>query len=237
MPGTALEPLTPQESPGRSGVLDQLRNLLAEKYPTAAKQAGGILPTGLASIDAVEGGLRKAALTELSGSSGSGALFLHHLVREAYREKVLIGLVDAACSFDMEYGAAPMLRQLLTVFCANAAQAVKATDLLLRDGNLALVLLDLQCVPRKQLQRIPANHWHRLQRLVEQTTCAFVVLTPQPMVEGARVRITMENRWSLEVQRRRRTELTAQLPAHVFPRHRVGIQPAATERLDETLSA
>ena len=196
--------------------LAALRRLLAEKYPAAERRSGGILPTGLAPVDAVEGGLRRAALTELSGSSGAGALFLQAMLRAVNREKCLAALVDAARSFDPEGCAPSALTRLLLVLCADAAQAVKAADLLLRDGNLSLVLLDLQAAPRQQIRRIHASTWHRLQRLVEQTASA---LTPQPMVEGARVRIALHGSWTLAAQRRWRHELVSEMPARVYPRH------------------
>jgi len=43
---------------------------------------------------------------------------------------------------------------------------VKATDLLLHDGNLPLVLLDLQFLPSRALRKIPPSTWHRFGRLV-----------------------------------------------------------------------
>ena len=196
-----------------------LRRLLAEKYPAAERKPGGMFPTGLPTLDAVEGGLRRAALTEPSGSPGAGALFLQAMLRAVAREKCLAALVDAARTFEPEGCAPSALSRLLLVFGADAAQAVKATDLLLRDGNLSLVLLDLQAVPLQQMRRIHASAWHRLQRLVEQTSSALVVLTPQPMVEGARVRIAMNAGWTLAAQRRWRHELISEMTVRVFPRH------------------
>lgn len=102
--------------------------------------------------------------------------------------------------------------------CADAAQAVKATDLLLRDGNLAVVLLDFQASPAAELRRIPANTWHRFQRLTEESSMALVVLTRQPMVEAAQVRIASAGNWTLAAQRQARSELLAALPAQVFLR-------------------
>jgi hypothetical protein len=192
--------------------------LLAEKFPSARQRPGGVLPTGLAEVDAAEGGLRRAALTELSGSSGAGALFLHAMLRTMCRERCFGALVDAGRCFEPD-GASPSgLERLLVVFCANATQAVKAADLLLRDGNLSLVMLDLQRMPLRELQRIPANAWHRLQRLAEQTTAAVVALTPQPMVEAAHVRIATTANWRLGAQRRWRRELIDTAPWQVFPR-------------------
>lgn len=210
--------------------LSDLRRLLAEKYPAAEQKPGGILPTGLASLDAIEGGLRKAAVTELSGASGDGALFLHAMIRALFRESCFAALVDAGRSFEPEGSA---LARLLVVLCADAMQAIKATDLLLRDGNLSLVLLDFQAVPLAQLRRIPASTWHRFQRLAEQTSSALVVLTPQPMVESARVRIATHGRWTLAAQRRWRGELIAQMPVRVFPRQ----SPALFETVGESVPA
>ena len=174
--------------------------------------------TGLADLDAVEGGLRRAALTELSTASGAGALFIQGMIGTIGRERCFAALVDAARSFAPERGASSA--RLLVVFCAGVMQAVKATDLLLRDGNISLVMLDLQAVPSRELQRIPANTWHRLQRLAEQTTAAVVVLTPQPMVEAAQVRITAGENWTLAAQRRWQRDLIATARWRVFVRRR-----------------
>jgi hypothetical protein len=194
----------------------QLRCLLAEKFPAMPPRAGGILRTGLAGVDAAEGGLRCGALTELSAATGAGALFIHSMFRMVSQERCFAALVDAARSFEPDCPAA--LVRLLVVFCADAMQAVKATDLLLRDGNISLIMLDLQAVPLRQLQRIPANTWHRLQRLAEQTTAAVVVLTPQPMVEAAQVRITAGEGWTLAAQRRWQRDLIAAARWRVFVR-------------------
>lgn len=198
--------------------LAELRRRLAERYPTAEHKPGGILRTGLADVDAAEGGLRRAALTEFSGTSGAGALFLQGVLRAVCRERCFAALVDAGRTFEPDACPASTLARLLVVLCADATQAVKISDLLLRDGNLALVLLDLQAVPLAQLRRIPANTWHRFQRLAEQTTAAFVALTPEPMVEAAQVRIASANGWTLAAQRCWRHELIAGASWRVFPR-------------------
>jgi len=221
--GLELAPGLPEATRER---LSGLRRLLAEKYPAAERKPGGILPTGLAPVDAVEGGLRRAALTEISGGAGTGALFIHAMLRAVSREKCLAALVDAGRSFEPEGCAPSALTRLLVVFCEDPAQAVKAADLLLRDGNLSLVLLDLQAAPLREIQRIHASAWHRLQRLVEQTASALVALTPRPMVEGARVRIALHAQWTLAAQRRWRQDLTAEMSARVFPRHGAALSGA-----------
>jgi hypothetical protein len=196
--------------------LAALRQMLAEKFPTAEQKPGGMLRTAIASVDAVEGGLRRAALTEFSGPGG--ALFLHALLETLGRERCFGALVDAARTFEPGDAPSAALARLLVVFCADAMQSVKAADLLLRDGNLSLVVLDFQNVPPRQLQSIPANTWHRLQRLAEQSTAAVIILTPQPMVESAQVRIAGDSRWTLSAQRRWRHELLEATTWRVFPR-------------------
>ena len=211
------------------GRVADLRRMLAEKFPIVEHKPGGVLRTGLASLDAVEGGLRRAALTEFSGTSGAGALFLQAMLRAVCHERCFAALVDAARTFEPDAYPASTLARMLAVFCADAMQAVKAADLLLRDGNLALVMLDLQAAPPAQLRRIPANTWHRLQRLAEQTAAAVVVLTPQPMVEAAHVRITGTGEWTLTAQRRWRHELIASVAWRVFLRRTAHADPQAWE--------
>lgn len=198
--------------------ISELRRLMGEKFPSTELRPGGFLPTGLAPVDVVEGGLRRAAVTEFYGSTGSGTLFLETMLRMCVREKCFAALVDAGRSFEPAGNPSPVLKRLLVVFCEEALKAIKATDLLLRDGNLSLVILDLQMVAPVVLRKIQASTWHRFQRLLEQTTTALVILTPQPMVEGAHVRISADANWTLAAQRRWRSELIQEMPIRVFPR-------------------
>lgn len=209
----AADPLnsTPQR-------LAALRELLAQKFPVCDLKPAGVLPTGLEVFDQSEGGLRRGAVTELVGPTSAGPLFLEAVMRMLGREKMFAALIDAGSAFDPQGSESPALQRLLWVRCAEATEAVKAADLLLRDGNLPLVLLDLVPLPLREVGRIPASTWHRFQRLVEPSGTALVILTPRPLVEGARVRIAVRNRWTLAAMRRRRRELLGQLDAQVFSR-------------------
>lgn len=195
-----------------------LRQLLADKFPAGERKPGGLWPTGLASLDAVEGGLRRGALTELSSSPANGALFIAVMLRSVVREGAFAALVDAGGTFDPDSCDAATLARLLWVRCTEASAAMKATDLLLRDGNLPVVLLDLQRLTKIQLAKSPASTWHRFQRLAEQTSVACLILTRQPLVESAQVRIALHNHWTLAAQRKRRSELEAGLKVQVVPR-------------------
>ena len=53
-----------------------LRRMMAEKFPFLEAKAGGVFPTGLPGVDAAEGSLRRAAMTELTTSTGAGSFFI-----------------------------------------------------------------------------------------------------------------------------------------------------------------
>ena len=189
-----------------------LQSLLAEKFPAVAPKPGGIFPLKPGCE------LRRGVVTEFSSSTGHGALFLHVLLAAARETRTFAALIDAGRTFDPTSYAAAALARLLWVQCESAEQAVKAADLLLRDGNLPLLALDFQALPPRALQRIPASTWHRFHRLAEQSSAAFVILTAQPMIEGAKVRFAVRQRWSLRDLRQRRRALLARIDMQVFAR-------------------
>jgi hypothetical protein len=183
------------------GKIIDLRNLLAIRFPRAPMPVGTRLVTGLASFDqSISGGLPKGAITELispRGSAGSASL-VHAFIHGAYRDKYFIALIDGRDSFDPCALANSILRQLLWVRCTKAIEAVKAADLLLRDGNFPLVILDLILNSPEELRKIPQTTWYRLQRLVESVPTACLVLTRYEMVSSAQLKLILENCWNLE---------------------------------------
>src|SRR6266496_2361836 len=180
-----------------SGKIIDLRNLLAIRFPQAPMPLGTRLVTGLAFFDQpVGGGLPKGAITELIAprrSAGSASL-VHAFIRGAYCDKYFVALIDGRDSFDPCALANSILHQLLWVRCAKALEAVKAADLLLRDGNFPLVILDSS----EELRKIPQTTWYRLQRLVESVPTACLVLTRYEMVSSAQLKLVLENSWNLE---------------------------------------
>lgn len=224
-----LRPL-PAPAEGTSAErLQALRVLLAEKYPEADTRPAGVFPTGVRGIDETEGGLRRGSVTELAGPVSSGSLVIAALLL-ALREQATFGaLIDAGSTFDPQGAEPSALPRLLWVRCVDAMQAVKATDLLLRDGNLPLIVLDLQNLPLREARRIPMSTWHRFQRLAEPGGTAILILSSQPLVEGASVRIAMRQRWALRDMRVRRGQLLKRLEAQVFTR-REFVQTPSEER-------
>jgi hypothetical protein len=59
-------------------------------------------------------------------------------------------------------------------------QAIKALTLVLQAGNFGLVVLDMAEAPSEALRRLPFTTWLRLQRLIEgsQTACVLIGLEP-----------------------------------------------------------
>ena len=184
-----------------SGKIIDLRNLLAIRFPQAPMPLGTCLVTGLACFDqAVGGGLPKAAITELispRGSAGSASL-VHAFIHGAYQDQYFVALIDGRDSFDPCALGNSILRQLLWVRCAKALEAIKAADLLLRDGNFPLVIVDLILNSQEELRKIPQTTWYRLQRLVESVPTACLVLTRYEMVSSAQLKLVLENSWHLE---------------------------------------
>jgi hypothetical protein len=182
-----------------SKVLD-LRQLLTERFPQTFAPVADRLATGLRVIDqAIGGGLPKNAITELSSSnlSAGSALLIHALLQSAHRKGFFVALVDGRDSFDPQPMGNKSLRNLLWIRCTQTFQAVQAADLLLRDGNFPLVVLDLVLNASEELRKIPQTNWYRLQRLVEAAPTAFLVLTRHSFISSAQLKLSLDNGWRL----------------------------------------
>jgi hypothetical protein len=184
-----------------SAEIIDLRKLLAERFPHPAFPRATRLFTGLPFVDQpAGGGLPRSAITELISpriSAGSASL-IQALIRGAYRDNYFLALIDGRDSFDPCGLENISLRYLLWVRCSKAFEAVKAADLLLRDGNFPLVIVDLVLNSPEELRKIPQTNWYRLQRLVELIPTACLVLTRYEMVGSAQLKLVLENSWNLE---------------------------------------
>ena len=179
-----------------SGKIVDLRNLLAERFPHTPRAAAARLATGLTALDSmIGGGLPKGAITELISpqlSTGSASL-IAALLQAAQRDRYFLALIDGRDSFDPQPLGNACLRHLLWARCGQALEAVKAADLLLRDGNFPLLILDVALNSPNELRKIPQTSWYRLQRLVENTSSAFLVVSRRSMVSSAKLKVVLEN--------------------------------------------
>src|SRR6266436_267581 len=187
-----------------SAKIIDLRKLLTERFPHVAVTTPTRLFTSLSFLDEqISGGLPKRAITELISpqiSAGSASL-IHALLQAAHRNRYFLALIDGRDSFDPSASGGlgnACLGYLLWVRCTKALEAIKAADLLLRDGNFPLVIVDLVLNPREELRKIPQTNWYRLQRLVESAPTACLVLTRYEMVGSAKLKLVLESSWNLE---------------------------------------
>ena len=175
-----------------------------QRFPRTELPSTTYLVTGLSFLDqAIGGGLPKGAITELISpqvSAGSASL-IHTLLHTAHRDRYFLALIDGRDSFDPSGWSgldnAP-LQNLLWVRCRKASEAIKAADLLLRDGNFPVVIVDLVLNAAEETRKIPQTSWYRLQRLVEAAPTACLVLSRQSMAGSAQLKIVLENFWTLE---------------------------------------
>jgi hypothetical protein len=157
------------------------------------RAADEALATGIPAIDAITGGLPRPGLTELvcSAPSCGSQLLLGQLLQVTRAQNRRMALVDRDDAFDPGSWPVHLLEHLVWVRAHPTAEALAATDLLARDANLGLVVLDLRYAPRAELRRIPSTRWYRLQRAIEPTLMAGLVLTPFPLVSSARLRLEL----------------------------------------------
>ena len=186
---------------GATNKVVDLRKLLAERFPHPTSPPTSVLQTGLSFLDQTAGGgLPKNAITELitpRRSAGSASL-VHALLRSVQRDRHFVALIDGSDSFDPGSSENSSLRHLLWVRCRKAFDAVKAADLLLRDGNFPLVIVDLVLNSADELRKIPQTSWYRLQRLVEAAATACLIINRQSVVSSAQLTIVLDNSWTLE---------------------------------------
>lgn len=208
-------PIAPSAAQARPAV-EELRHLLAERFALSARAPERLLATGLPALDKVIGGLPLGALTEVCCTvpSCGSHLLLGQLLEITRRTQRRVALVDAADSFDPASFPSGDLEHLVWVRCQGANTALALTDILVRDANLGLVVLDLRAVCAAELRRVPATQWYRLQRAVEATDLALVVETPHACIASAHVRLSLHQPQSPDSwQRERRTLIDALTPS------------------------
>jgi hypothetical protein len=149
--------------------------------------------TGIRALDdALDGGLPPGRLTELVSPPGTGGqTVLAQLLGAVRASRRRAALIDATDAFAPEALPADDLRHLVWARARTLAEALGVADILVRDGNFAVVVLDLRDVPARELQRTPASSWHRLHRLAERQPAAVLVQTGRPVVPAVAWRLAL----------------------------------------------
>jgi hypothetical protein len=197
--------------------LEDLRKQLREKFPAA--HALAVVPKTAKAIEspfAIET-FPAGAISELLPCTDGGGLALWLAGVLGQPEEIChlpeFALVDGRDHFDPLSHTTTACSQLLWVRCRHLREALKATDLLVRDGNIPFIMLDLCGLPAASLQSIPASAWWRLKQGCEAVACRLVVLTAIPLVPCASLRLSLTCRISLEDFDRPRPEVLRDLSA------------------------
>ena len=193
--------------------LSSLRQLLAERFPQAARTDSRVLPTGLPAVDESIGGVPCGALTEIvcAAPSCGSELLLGELLRSTRLASGRVALVDAHDSFDPQSWPEDWLKHLVWVRCNDTAIALQAADILARDANFQLLVVDVRLAALAELRRTPASFWYRLQRAVEPADLALVVFTPRATVASAGLLLQLDQPHTLAAMDQPRPELTLAL--------------------------
>jgi hypothetical protein len=181
-----------------------------------------LVPSDVATLDAcLRGGLPRGQLSELAGPQSSGRMtLLLQMIAAASRRGELTALVDTCDRLDVSsvVAAGVDLDRLLWIRGADVVasasapdrivdRALKALNLVLQAGGFGLVAIDVGDVPPLILKRLPFTTWLRVQRTIEGSDTACVLVTPEPLARSAGgVTLTLEGRttWAGTADRSRR---------------------------------
>jgi RecA/RadA recombinase len=169
-----------------------LRRLLDERFPAAHPRESRLIPTGVPSVDRLlAGGLVTGTLTEFVSvvSSGGSQLSLGSLLLSTRLARQRVALVDAAGSFDLAGLDDDDVAHLVWARCATLGESWRVADLVARDPNYAVIVIDVRGLPERELLRTKDSVWVRLQRAAEQAETAVVIQTTTPLVPNAAMRL------------------------------------------------
>jgi recombination protein RecA len=220
------------ESALRARKLD--RTLTTALPPLERTDPAAFLATDIAPLDAVlQGGLPRGHLSEIAGPRTSGrTTMLLQLAAAVTRRGELAAMIDTVDSLDVASAVAAGvdLERLLWVRGEGGAvdravdRALKALNLVLQAGGFGVVAIDLADVPAAVLKRLPFTTWLRVQRTVEGSETACVLIVPEPIARsagGLTLTLTGQAGWAGTAARSRRLEGVAVGVRLVSPRRRV----------------
>lgn len=168
----------------------KLDRTLMSALPEEPTDPSRLVSSGAADLDVpLGGGLPRGQLSELVGprSSGKTALLAAFLAAATARGEV-VALIDTWDRFDPPSGAVAgiTLDRLLWIRgSSDVDRAIKATNLVLQAGGFGIVALDLTDVPPGDIHRVPFTTWLRLQRVIEGSPTACVLVGPEPIARSA----------------------------------------------------
>jgi hypothetical protein len=166
-----------------------------------------LVPTGIAELDSrLEGGIPRGHLSEVVGprSSGRLAIVVSALAHATSRGEA-VALIDPLDMFDPVSASASGVdfqRMLwirgeatgsarLSLSCEYGTlqksldRAVKALNIVLQAGGFGVVVLDLGEIAPQTITRLPYTTWVRLQRVIEGSETACVLIGSESIARSA----------------------------------------------------
>jgi hypothetical protein len=220
----------------------KLDRTLTTALPVPGYAETAVAGTAVESLDrCLGGGLPRGQLSEIVGprSSGRTALLLQLLAAATERGE-LVAIVDTYDCLDVASVAAAgvALDRLLWVRGRTAPlsladqaieRALKALNLVLQARGFGVVAIDATDVPIAALHRLPFTTWLRIQRTIEGSDTACVLLGTRPLARsagGLTLSLTCHPQWDGAAARSRRlagTEISVRV---ISPRRRLDAEVA-----------
>src|SRR6185503_3999076 len=189
----ANQALAALESALRVRKLD--RTLTTALAPLERIDPSALMPMDVAALDAcLHGGLPRGQLSELAGPRSSGRMtLLLQMMAAATARGEIVAFVDTLDRLDVASAdaAGVDLSRLLWVrghehpIHRAIERALKALNLVLQAGGFGVVAIDLADVEPAALTQIPFTTWMRVQRVIEGSDTACVLLTAAPLARSA----------------------------------------------------
>jgi len=238
----ANQALAAVESALRDRKLD--RTLTTALAPLDRVDPSALVPMDVAPLDAcLRGGLPRGQLSELTGPRSSGRMtLLLRMMAAATARGEIVALVDTLDRLDVASAAAAGvdLSRLLWIRGQDTGpidraldRALKALNLVLQAGGFGVVAIDLADVPLTAIRQIPFNTWMRVQRVIEGSDTACVLLASEPLARSAGgLTVTLAGRatWDGASDRSRRLSGIDVRTRVVSPRKRIDGEAAVGAR-------
>jgi hypothetical protein len=206
------------------------RTLTSALAPLERTDSAAFVPFGVEAIDEVlRGGLPRGQVSEIAGSPSTGrTTLLLQLLAAATRGGEIAALVDTCDRLDAASASAAgidldrllwirgesvdSVRSLRTSVGDRVVdRAIKALNLVLQAGGFAVVAIDLADVHPRVLKSLPFTTWLRLQRILEGSDTACLLVTPEPLARsagGLTVMCAGTTTWSHAAERTRHVRVT-----------------------------
>ena len=224
------------------------RTLTTALPPLERTDSSALAPMDVAVVDAcLHGGLPRGQLSELTGPCSSGRMtLLLQLMAAATRRGEIAAFVDTCDRLDVASAASAGvdLDRLLWIRLSGDQgsgirdqgirdqgmldraldRALKALNLVLQAGGFGMVAIDLAEVPPAALRQIPLTTWPRVQRVIEGSDTACVLLTPAPLARsagGLTLSLAGRSTWAGDSDRSRRLRGVDVRVRVVSPRKRI----------------